>query len=243
MSDFYVNLIGAMSQANSIDDLRETFQKSMSDLDLGQFTYQIIDHNFLHNMKNFYVTSFSNEWEKRYLNQNYFEVDPLVNQYKSQITPFLWGSDQSDEHDGQTKKMFMEASDFNLHHGVGIPIPGPQKSFSILTLCSESSQASEIKKVYENYYKDMLIAGLYFHSSVISMSMGDTMHVTDDLTNREMDCLKWMCVGKSNQDIATISGVSLSAIKARIAGIFKKMNVSTRHEAVLKAYKYKMVEF
>src|ERR1044071_9226039 len=108
MSDFYVKLIDAMSQANSIDDLRRTFQKSMSHLDLGQFTYQIIDHNFLHNMKNYYVTTFSNEWERRYLDQNYFDADPLVNQYKSQITPFLWGPQKEDEQDPRTKKMFME---------------------------------------------------------------------------------------------------------------------------------------
>jgi len=232
----------AVSNAKSIDDLKDTFQKTLSNFDLERFTYQIIKNNHLHNKDNFYVTTFQEEWERHYLSENYFDADPLVNKYRSSYVPFLWTEQNSVIDHKKTKIMFEEASSFNLHHGIGIPIHGPLGSFSILTLCSSNGTPIEIAKTYEHFQKDILIAGLLFHNSLISLNLENTIHQRYELTNKELECLKWLCAGKSNRDIADILGITEAGIKDRVKRIYNKMGVFSRHEALLKAYNYKTIE-
>lgn len=231
-----------MAGANSVEDLRTRFHAVVSAFGLDKYTYQIVQHNYLHNLKNYFVTTYPREWEQHYIKKNYFETDPLVHQYQTNATPFLWGQDSFSESTHEAKKMFMEASDFNLQHGIGVPIPGPNNSFSILTLCSSDLNASEMKEVFSAFYKDLMICSLMFHSSFLGLNLSNELYCRYNLTNRELDCLKWICVGKSNSDMASILGISVNAVKERVKSIYRKMGVYSRAEAIIKAYRYKMVE-
>ena len=56
----------------------------------------------------------------------------------------------------------------------------------------------------------------------------------DDLTKREEDILKGVVAGKSNKEIARDLGVSDKTVRNQITGIFAKLGVSSRQEAILK---------
>jgi NarL family two-component system response regulator LiaR len=59
----------------------------------------------------------------------------------------------------------------------------------------------------------------------------------EQLTTREMEVLKLMAKGMSNQDIATELGIGVRTVKGHLVSIFAKMRVSSRTEAVLHALK------
>ena len=56
-----------------------------------------------------------------------------------------------------------------------------------------------------------------------------------DLTPRERDILAGICAAKSNKEIARDLGTSDKTIRNQITGLFAKLRVSTRQEAILKA--------
>lgn len=58
------------------------------------------------------------------------------------------------------------------------------------------------------------------------------------LTQREMEVLNWIALGKTNPEIGCILSISLFAVKNHIQRIFRKLNVSNRAQAVAKANRY-----
>ncbi len=57
----------------------------------------------------------------------------------------------------------------------------------------------------------------------------------DDLTNREVEILKWMAQGYQNKEIAKKGCIAVSTVKSYVSNILVKLNVKTRTQAVLKA--------
>jgi NarL family two-component system response regulator LiaR len=62
-----------------------------------------------------------------------------------------------------------------------------------------------------------------------------------DLTGREMEVLRLLVEGHSNQQIAEALVISLATAKAHISSILSKMQVSSRAEAIAYALKHKIV--
>lgn len=54
------------------------------------------------------------------------------------------------------------------------------------------------------------------------------------LTEREVEIVEWVAMGKTNSEIGSILGLSLYTVKNHLQRIFKKMNVSNRAQAVAK---------
>jgi two-component system, NarL family, response regulator LiaR len=62
-----------------------------------------------------------------------------------------------------------------------------------------------------------------------------------DLTEREMDVLRLVVQGKSNQQISDDMVITLATVKAHVSNILDKMQVSSRSEAIAYAIKNKIV--
>jgi LuxR family maltose regulon positive regulatory protein len=63
----------------------------------------------------------------------------------------------------------------------------------------------------------------------------------DQLTAREMEVLRWMCEGYSNQKIAEMLVVSVNTIKKHTNNIYGKLCVKSRTQAVLQARKLNLI--
>ena len=62
-----------------------------------------------------------------------------------------------------------------------------------------------------------------------------------NLTQRELDILKWIVKGDSNKQIASELNISESTVKVHIQNILRKMNVSSRVEIAVFAVKNQLV--
>lgn len=63
-----------------------------------------------------------------------------------------------------------------------------------------------------------------------------------NLTSKELALLEMLSQGKSNKEIAIDLSLALSTIEFYITRIFRKMNVQTRVEAVVKGITYKYIQ-
>lgn len=59
------------------------------------------------------------------------------------------------------------------------------------------------------------------------------------LTQRETDILKLVMEGRSNQDIANVLTLSVGTVKWHLQRIYRKLDVQTRTQAIVKARQYK----
>jgi DNA-binding CsgD family transcriptional regulator len=79
----------------------------------------------------------------------------------------------------------------------------------------------------------------------------DLMTALDDLTcgsgeikllsRREIECLRWSAAGKSSDEIAIILGLSSHTVTAYLKTAIKKLGVTTRIQAVVAAYRLKLL--
>jgi len=64
--------------------------------------------------------------------------------------------------------------------------------------------------------------------------------LVEPLTAREMDVLKLLCEGLSNQEIAAALYLSLSAVKKYTGNLYGKLGVASRAQAIIKAHELKL---
>jgi LuxR family transcriptional regulator, maltose regulon positive regulatory protein len=65
--------------------------------------------------------------------------------------------------------------------------------------------------------------------------------LVEQLTPRELDVLRLLYAGKSNQEIAAALYLSLSAIKKHTGNIYGKLGVASRAQAIARAREVKLV--
>lgn len=63
----------------------------------------------------------------------------------------------------------------------------------------------------------------------------------DDLTEREMDVLRLVAEGKTNQEIGHALGISPKTVEKHLEGVFAKLGVSSRVEAAVRAVRDELV--
>jgi two-component system, NarL family, response regulator LiaR len=64
----------------------------------------------------------------------------------------------------------------------------------------------------------------------------------DELTDREMEVLKLLALGKSNQDIADDLFIGIKTVKYHITNIFAKLEVEDRTQAAIYAHRHGVAE-
>jgi NarL family two-component system response regulator LiaR len=69
-----------------------------------------------------------------------------------------------------------------------------------------------------------------------------TTHLHDDLTEREQEVLQLMARGMANQEIADELFISLKTVKTHVSNILSKLDVVDRTQAVVYAFKHKLVK-
>lgn len=68
----------------------------------------------------------------------------------------------------------------------------------------------------------------------VSQESLDSYHITD----RELEVIKAICMGKSNKEIASDMRISVNTVNNHVANIFEKMNISSRMDLmrIMKSY-------
>lgn len=74
-----------------------------------------------------------------------------------------------------------------------------------------------------------------------SISKTGEYHKRPDLSQRELQILEYLVMGKSNKEIADVVCLSLDTVKAHLKNIYKKLSVSSRSQAVQTALKEKII--
>jgi LuxR family transcriptional regulator/LuxR family quorum-sensing system transcriptional regulator CciR len=66
---------------------------------------------------------------------------------------------------------------------------------------------------------------------------------TSDLSERELEVLRWMAQGKSASDIATILAISPDTVKTYVKRLYEKLQVGDRVAAAVKGLRLGLIDF
>ena len=107
----------------------------------------------------------------------------------------------------------------------------------------KTSKASEIAEAVRSTFNGQIVLEPEVTDKMM-MKMREKPKILlhDELTAREMEILLLMAEGKSNQEIADVLFIAIKTVKTHVRNILSKLQVQDRTQAVIYAFKYRLVE-
>nr|WP_077472579.1 autoinducer binding domain-containing protein [Rhizobium sp. P44RR-XXIV] len=197
----FQNLVREVQNALKVDDalriLEAAYGIDFATYHLALTVADVVDTPYVR-------TTYRDAWIARYLLRGYVKVDPIVREGLIRQMPFDW----------REVEVPQAAHDFLLdaqEHGVGAngySIPIVDKKRRALFSLNSRKSAGEWSKLVETYSDEWLDLSFLIHRKAVFELHGEHDPVPQ-LGRREKECLYWSALGKTNDEIAEILGLSM----------------------------------
>lgn len=155
--------------------------------------------------------------------------DPLVFAARRRMTPFTWDEVYSDPHlPPQSEEIYQFAYSMGWLDGFCVPIHGPSGYQGLVSLLAREKLSLSPR---ERGVLEMMSRTIHDRCRS-TLGFGLPPASPPKLTPRELECMKWVAVGKSNWEIAQVLGISEATAHFHVENAKKKLGKSTRTEAV-----------
>jgi LuxR family transcriptional regulator, quorum-sensing system regulator CinR len=170
-------------------------------------------------------------WVQRYLQMGYGEVDPIVREGFRRVLPFDW---REIEASGVEASFLADAAEHGIGpHGLSIPVFSKHGHRGLFSVSFSRPEQEWNDFLAENRLALIEIANR-IHREVIVEVFGENL---PHLTMRELECLRWIAVGKDTSEIAIILNISPHTVRDYMKSVRYKLDCVTSAQAVSKAEK------
>ncbi|MDD4914191.1 MAG: autoinducer binding domain-containing protein [Methylococcales bacterium] len=217
----------------SIQDDKQLFQTILSlakALEFEHCAYGLRMPLPLSNPKTLMVNNYPDDWRNQYQAKNYLAVDPTVNLAMRSLAPIIW----TDNLFAQARELWEEAHSFGLRFGWAQSIHDFNGAVGMLSLSRGDNPITE-EELMEKRFR---IAWL---TQVGHLRMAEYLtpklmpEVNVQLSNREIEVLRWTADGKTSCEISVILKISERTVNFHITNITGKLNASNKISAAIKA--------
>ena len=180
----------------------------------------------------FLLNSFPSDWVRHYDEQGYIKADPVVRELFLSYQPFSWSEMAQRRQIGPLERKIMaESADAGMREGFVVPIYQGGGYTGLV------SYAGREPVITEESRGAVTLASIYLHNKLSSLRRRQE-HDTYDLTERELECLRWAAAGKSDWEIGQILLISAKTVNYHIENAKRKFGVATRVQAIVCALRY-----
>ncbi|MER9645322.1 LuxR family transcriptional regulator [Mesorhizobium sp. M0239] len=184
------------------------------------------------------MLNYPDEWQERYFEMGYDEIDPIIKTGRKRADAFRWSEVYND---GSTtegeRRVFDEAATFGLRAGVSVPLHGPEGSFAIMSFARPWGREFQNRTI--TYLQ---LAALHFHLRIKKFGKSAGIEDAPSLSLREKECILWTARGKSSWEIGKILEISENTVNFHIKNVKKKLNATSRTLAAIKAVNFGIVQ-
>lgn len=187
-----------------------------------------------------FIINYPADWISRYAEKNYYAIDPVIEYCARATAPFTWDELKAwPNQNPQVKRFWKESEDYGLKYGITFPLHGSFDQRFVLSLSTQD------KSVYDNivlnHMDEIHVVAYQFY---LTYTSGNNNEKTDyTLTPREKEVLLWAANGKSAWETGMILNISEHTVNTHLKNIIKKLEVSTKTAAAVKAIKYGLISF
>lgn len=183
-------------------------------------------------------TTYPDQWISYYLQNGYYETDPIVNYATNHETPKFWHEIASNKNASQIYEMSQKFG--ILPEGFVIPVQSKYYDRGFLSINAAVEKAGFTAFIEENIGLIAKAATLIQKLALeeVQSEGGDTK---GRLSPREIECLGWISEGKTYPEIAIIMEVSEHTIRGYAKTIRLKLDCATIAQAVSKAFRLNII--
>lgn len=180
-------------------------------------------------------------WERRYQDNRFMHVDPVIAHIRATTEPFLWR--EAVEATGAVRGMnvMQEACAFGLDEGLCVPfhqIDGSEAgvSFGGQRICLSGDERAGLHLV--------ALYAMAAARAIVRRRDGeiDADMPASPLTRREVECLKWAGAGKTAWETSVILSISARTVEQHLAAAARKFQVVSRTQCVAEALRRGIID-
>jgi LuxR family transcriptional regulator, quorum-sensing system regulator BjaR1 len=173
-----------------------------------------------------YVNTRDDEFTAEYFKNNMTQNDPVIEFFQDTRQPFKW----SDAHQGADLKIQKQVHDLAESYGM---IDGYVMSVEQMGSIGILSASLGTEKIAHDAYRALQLIGTYALSK-FQINERKQLPVIK-LHSRERECLQWIAIGKTDQEIAMIIGLSPNTVRMYVEQAKDKLGTPNRTAAVVQA--------
>jgi DNA-binding CsgD family transcriptional regulator len=180
---------------------------------------------------------FPQGYRQSYLENEWDKIDPIVHRIHQATRPFAWSDVCAGTNLTSRQKAFIdECCDLGVHSGFTVPMHGPGSDIDLISLSLRDQKRADTARF------PLLHAITVQYRSRLGELQGDPAAVLRPLTAKETECLSWCKEGKTNWEIGEILSISEKTVEFHLSNTIKKLGVSNRITAVVKAIQLDIVK-
>ena len=241
-------ICGSDSKANELVEFADSIYKILNAENKGQIQDAVINsiaklgfvsfnlgcerENVEQFMTHPMLTTWSDADLASYLDLGFIEVDPLLQYLKRSDAPLIW--EQAQLHRAQPGPYTEMLAERQIHGGAVIPLPAGEGRFSSIAFLA----------IEEGKLDDHLTAslarslGAAVKAQMLQLGLASFDHPAGKdrfsiLSDKQIQVLHWLAMGKSNTDIAVILEMTPKQVNYHVQEILRKLDVSSRVQAAI----------
>jgi len=230
---FSSDILDMIACASTQDDMTKIFDAIREGYGIDNLVYHAVNVRGLTKDGAFLRLTYSDEWIEQYYKQDYFKIDPVVEEGTRAFMPFNWG-----DLDWESKRRREFLEDANRHdvgtNGLSVPIRGPDGQHAIFSITTSRSSGSWNRQMRAHLPQLHSIAHSV-HEATIRVEGVKTPDTGVSLSDRERDVLQWAGAGKTTDEIAEVLGIAERTVRVYLDTSRHKLNASNRTHAVARA--------
>jgi DNA-binding CsgD family transcriptional regulator len=231
LDDFF-DLIDRLARADRLESASEVIQGFMRAWGLHNVAYAALNMPTPGAARPLLSVTYSAEWQKHYAQSGYVDLDPIVRSGLGGILPIDWA--EIDRGDPIVRKFFGEAQELDVGtNGLSIPIRGRLGEFALFTVTS-NEDAPIWRSIRRELLRDLVVVAFNFHAAALR-ACGAMSQEGVHLPLREASCLRWKALGKTDEEIGRILGISSHTVRFHLESARGRLNTANTTHTVAQA--------
>lgn len=117
-----------------------------------------------------------------------------------------------------------------------VPIHLPFAQIGVVSFTCMDQRRTDLEAEYNQFWPHLQLYSTFFISEYVKLRpVKRSIPHNCTLTKREVDCLRWAALGKTDAEIAIILSRSTSTVRFHLYNATVKLNASNRSQAIFKA--------
>ncbi|WP_337660404.1 helix-turn-helix transcriptional regulator [Anderseniella sp. Alg231-50] len=183
------------------------------------------------------ISSFSADFRQAYAQEGLGEIDPFLLFSCTSLSAKKIVTRDLSSFPGACPqhKMFLEhAAENGAVNNLGIPVRTPDNDVFGGWIFSNSETDEHFEKLHCDHSTQMHLAAVLAYERMVALGLG-SMGKEQLLSDRERECLIWLCAGLRVSMIAQRLSLSESAVRLYITNARRKFGARTREQAIARA--------
>ena len=217
-------LLEAVERASDLEDL-QLFIEQLRD-------FHRVDHMVYHWVSatgdQYGCGTYPDIWVRRYLEQDYLRVDPVVQGCYQRFHPVDW---KQLDWSGKAARAFQqEAISYGIgHQGYSVPVRGPNGQFALFTVSHDCDDVGW-EAFIARHRRDLVLIAHTFNQRALEFEPDRAADKVQTLSPREVDGLTLLAMGYSRAQVAQTLCISEHTLRVYIESArFKLGAVNTVH--------------